>query len=160
MLNASTKSNLLKKEFVETYHTNHNCGGRTTNAWWNRLMSFDSQHILFYFSSPIFDNTYFSLLMLTLFRDTGDQGSFRQCASKSSFQPRGRVGVGEARSRKKNRLSQSVQRAGQAQPTQWTLHFVHKCRNVTNLCFDLLLPDSSLTENHRSCHEGVGYQRV
>jgi hypothetical protein len=57
-----------------------------------------------------------------------------------------------------NRLSQSVQRAGQTQPTQWTLHFVHKCRNVTHLCFDLLLSDSHLAETHRSCHTGVGYR--
>ena len=46
------------------------------------------------------------------------------------------VGVGEARSRKKHRLSQSTWLGRGAQPTQRTLHFVNKYRNVTNLCFD------------------------
>ena len=35
------------------------------------------------------------------------------------------VGVSEARSRKKNRLSQSAQRAGRAQPTQRTLQWAY-----------------------------------
>jgi hypothetical protein len=39
-------------------------------------------------------------------------------------------------------LSQFAQRAGRAQPTPWTLQFVHKCRNVTHLHFGLLLFDS------------------
>ncbi len=30
------------------------------------------------------------------------------------------------------------------------------CRNVTHLCFDLILPNSRLAENHRFCHSGVG----
>jgi hypothetical protein len=29
---------------------------------------------------------------------------------------------------------------------------------VTHLCFDLILPDSRLAENHRFCHAGVGYR--
>ncbi len=74
------------------------------------------------------------------------------------------MGVGEARSRKKKSSeSDSVSptwlgRGPGAQPTQRTLHFVHKCRNVTNLCFDQILPDSRLAENHRYCHAGVGYR--
>ncbi len=54
----------------------------------------------------------------------------------------------------KNRLSQSAP-AGRAQPTQHTLQFVHRCCNVTHLCFDLIQPDSRLAENHRFCHTGV-----
>ncbi len=42
------------------------------------------------------------------------------------------VGADVARSRKKNRLSQSGRRAGRAQLTQRTLQFVHKCCNVTH----------------------------
>ncbi len=39
------------------------------------------------------------------------------------------------------------------------LHFVHRCRKVvTHLCFDLILPDSRLAENHRFCHAGVVYR--
>jgi hypothetical protein len=72
------------------------------------------------------------------------------------------VGVGEARSRKK-KSSESVHVAGPrgpadpADPTMG-LHFVHKCCNVTHFCFNLLLPDSRLAENHRSCRAGVGYR--
>ncbi len=47
--------------------------------------------------------------------------------------------------------------ADTADPTMG-LHFVHKCCNVTHLCFDLLLPDSRLAENHRFCHVGVCYR--
>jgi hypothetical protein len=70
------------------------------------------------------------------------------------------VGVGEARSRKTNRLSQSAQRAGPTDPLDPTmgLHFVHQCRNVAHLCFDSILPDTRLAENHRFCHAGVCYR--
>jgi hypothetical protein len=51
-------------------------------------------------------------------------------------------------------------RPGPADPADPTkgLHFVHKCRNVTHLCFDSILPDSGLAENHPFCHAGVGYR--
>ncbi len=42
-----------------------------------------------------------------------------------NFRGRIQVGVGEARSRKKHRLSQSVQRAGRTQPTQRTLRWAY-----------------------------------
>ncbi len=72
------------------------------------------------------------------------------------------MGVGEARSRK-NKWSESLGAAGRpgpADPVDPTmgLHFVHKCRNVTHLCFDLILPDSRLAGNHRFCHAGIGYR--
>ncbi len=57
-----------------------------------------------------------------------------------------------------NRLSQSAQRVCLARPTQRTLQIVHKCRNLTLLCFGLLLSDTRLAGNHRFCHEGVGYR--
>ncbi len=64
---------------------------------------------------------------------------------------RNQVGVGEARSRKK-KPSVSVHVAGPRGPADTAdptmgLHFVHKCRNVTHLCFDILLPDFRLAEN-------------
>ncbi len=60
------------------------------------------------------------------------------------------VGVGEARCRKNN-SSVSVHVAGPRGPADTAmalmgLHFVHTCRNVTHLCFDILLPDSRLAE--------------
>ena len=48
------------------------------------------------------------------------------------------VGVNVARSRKKNRLSQSALRAGRARPTQWQLHFCTQSGNVTKLCFGFI----------------------
>jgi hypothetical protein len=39
-----------------------------------------------------------------------------------------------------NCLGQSAQQAGRRMPTQRILHFVHKCGNVTHLCYDLLSP--------------------
>jgi hypothetical protein len=72
------------------------------------------------------------------------------------------VGVGEARSRKK-KTSVSVHVAGPRGPTDTAdptmgLHFVHKCRNVTHLCFDILLPDSRLAEKHQNRHASVCYR--
>ena len=61
------------------------------------------------------------------------------------------MGVGEARSRE-NKSSESVGAAGRPAPADpadpaMGLHFVHKCRNVTHLCFDLILPDSRLADS-------------
>ncbi len=72
------------------------------------------------------------------------------------------MGVGEARSRKKIVRVSPRGWAGPRGPTDpadpsMGLHLVHKCRNVTYLCFDLILPDSRLAENYRFCHAGVGY---
>ncbi len=56
-------------------------------------------------------------------------------------------------------------RPGPADPADpaMGLHFFYinvasKTRNVTHLCFDLILPDSRLAEIHRYCHTGVGYR--
>ncbi len=54
-------------------------------------------------------------------------------------------------------------RSGPARPTRPSdpimgLRFIHKCRNVTDLCFDLILPDFRLAENHRFCDAGVSYR--
>ena len=59
--------------------------------------------------------------------------------------------------KKTNHLSQSAQRAGRSLPTQWTLHFVHKCRNETHLRFNIFLSYFQQAENHRFCDAGVGY---
>ncbi len=78
-----------------------------TNIWGRRHLNFftcvsprpnttrldvrRSQHYLLCFSSLICNKTYFTTLLmfdwtLILFRSAGDPGSFRRCASKSSFQ--------------------------------------------------------------------------
>ncbi len=72
----------------------------------------------------------------------------------------GLIQVGRWGSSKKKRLCQSAQRAGRAQPTPMGLHFVHKYRNVTHLCFDLRLPYSRLAESHQFCHASVGYRSI
>ncbi len=62
----------------------------------------------------------------------------------------------------KKKTSESVCAAGRPGPADPAdpIQFVHKCSNVTNVCFDLILPDSGLAENHRFCHAGVGYRRI
>jgi hypothetical protein len=75
------------------------------------------------------------------------------------YRGRIQVGVGEARSRKK-KLSVSVHVAGPRGPADTAdptmgLHFLHK---VTHLCFDILLPESRLSEKHRYCHASVCYR--